>query len=195
MTTLTNNQGNALNPSLTDERIAFSNRRFLATPLTGMLVWLAIGISGLFFPLQVAVWTLFIGTGSIAYISIIVSKFTGENFTDKSKPKNSFDTLFFYSVGMCFLVYAIAIPFFRVDLTSLPLTVGILTGLMWLPFSWIFNHWIGLFHTITRTLTVVAAWYVFPEYRFSAIPFLIVMIYLVTIIVLEKRWRSIYTIH
>lgn len=191
MTTRTTDTDHTAELSLTEERLAFSNRRFLATPLTGMMIWLVIGLTGLLSPVKVAVWTLFIGTGSIAYISILVSNITGENFTDKSRPKNSFDTLFFYSVGMCFLVYAIALPFFIIDFTSLPLTVGILTGLMWLPFSWIINHWIGLFHSISRTLLVVAAWYLIPEYRFSVIPFIIVAVYLVTILTLEKRWRII----
>ncbi len=94
MNTLAKNPDSVITFSLDEERIAFASRRFLATPLTGMLVWFAIGVSGILFPVKVAVWTLFIGTGSIAYISIFVSKFTSENFTDKSRPKNSFDTLF-----------------------------------------------------------------------------------------------------
>jgi len=73
----------------------------------------------------------------------MISRFTGENFLDKNKPKNVFDSLFFYCVAMALLVYAIAIPFFRVDYTSLPLTVGILAGLMWVPLSWIIQHWSG----------------------------------------------------
>ena len=81
---------------------------------------------------------------------MFISKFTGENFLDKSRPRNTFDTLFFMSVLMAVMVYAIAIPFFLIDYTSLPMTVGILAGLMWIPISWIVQHWIGLFHTISR---------------------------------------------
>jgi hypothetical protein len=89
------------------------------------------------------------------------------------------------------LVYAIAIPFFHADCTSLPLTVGILSGLMWLPFSWIIGHWIGSFHALARTGLVTAAWYLFPTLRYVVVPTVIVMIYAVTIIVLEARWRRI----
>ena len=74
--------------------------------------------------------------------------------------------------------------------TSLPLTVGILSGLMWIPFSWMVQHWIGLFHGIARTVLVVAAWYLFPEHRFVVIPAVIVCIYIVTIHVLWKRPRD-----
>lgn len=177
--------------NLEKQREEFSKRRFLATPLSGTIVWLIIGIVGFFLPAKQAVWAIFIGTGSIVYIALFLSKFTGENLLDKSKPKNTFDTLFLMTVGMSVLVYAIAIPFFIVDYTSLPMTVGILTGLMWLPFSWIIQHWIGLFHAITRTILVTAAWYIFPNQRFFIIPIIVVAIYAITIYVLENRWRNV----
>ena len=75
--------------------------------------------------------------------------------------------------------------------TSLPMTVGILTGLMWIPFTWIGGHWIGLFHGLVRAALVLAAWYLFPDHRFTLIPLLIVLVYAITIVTLEKRWRSI----
>jgi len=173
--------------TLEEQRIDFSNQKFLATPLAGLIVWTIIGISGIFFSDFVAVWAIFIGTGSIVYLGLFLSKFTGENFLDKSKPKNEFDTLFLYTAGQAILVYSIAIPFFLVDYSSLPMTVGILTGLMWLPFSWIVKHWVGIFHTMARTITVVALWYLLPEYRFIAIPFAIVTIYILTLLILRRK--------
>lgn len=177
-------------PSLEAQRIAFSNKKFIATPLSGLIVWTIIGFSGLFFSDFITVWTLFIGTGSIVYLGLFLSKFTGENFLDKSKPKNEFDTLFLYGVAQAVLVYAIAIPFFLVDHTSLPMTVGILTGLMWLPFSWIIKHWVGIFHTSLRTVVVLLLWYIFPNQRFVAIPFAIVLIYILTFIIFYFRRKN-----
>lgn len=176
-----------MNRTLEEQRIEFSNQKFLATPLAGLIVWAVIGCIGIFFSDFVAVWSIFIGTGTIVYLGLFLSKFTGENFMDKNKPKNEFDTLFLFTVGQAILVYAIAIPFFLVDYSSLPLSVGILTGLMWLPFSWIIKHWSGIFHTVTRTIVVLALWYLFPEYRFIAIPFGIVVIYIITLIILKNR--------
>ena len=173
--------------TLEEQRKEFTNRKFLATPYAGLIIWLLVGISGLVFPVRTTVWVLFIGTGSIVYLALLLSKFTGENFLDKKKPKNEFDKLFFFTVGQSILVYSIAIPFFMIDYSSLPLTVGILTGLMWLPLSWIINHWVGIFHSLARTLLIVALWYIFPEYRFVSIPFAIASIYLVTIIILKNR--------
>jgi len=173
--------------TLEEQRKEFAARAFLATPLAGLIVWLIIGIAGLTLSTFVTVWVLFIGTGSIVYLGMFISKFTGENFLDKDKPKNEFDTLFLFTVGQAALVYAIAIPFFIIDYSSLPMTVGILTGLMWLPFSWIIKHWVGAFHAITRTVSVLALWYLLPDYRFVAIPFMIVILYIVTLFILNNR--------
>jgi hypothetical protein len=176
--------------TLEQQRIEFANSKFLATPLSGLIAWLLVGLSGLFFPDRITVWVLFIATGSIVYLALFISKFTGENFLDKTKPKNAFDGLFLYTVAQAVLVYAIAIPFFLTDYTSLPLTVGVLTGTMWLPFSWIIKHWIGIFHAISRTILIVLFWYVFPEHRFVVIPFAIVFIYVITILILNKRTQT-----
>jgi hypothetical protein len=175
--------------TLDEQRIEFANRKFLATPLAGLIVWTIIGIVGIFFSDFIAVWTIFIGTGSIVYLGLFLSKFTGEHFLDKNKPKNEFDTLFLFTAAQAILAYSIAIPFFLVDYSSLPMSVGILTGLMWLPFSWIVKHWVGVFHTLVRIIVVLVLWYLLPEYRFIAIPFGIVMIYVFTLIILRNRKR------
>ncbi len=154
-----------------------------------MIAWTITGLAGIFLPIQYVVWTLFIATGSIVYLGMFISKFTGENFLDKKKPKNELDQLFMFTVVQALLVYAIALPFFMIEYSSLPMTVGILTGLMWVPFSWIIKHWIGLFHAIVRTVVVLVLWYTFPNHRFVAIPFAIVLIYIFTIVVLINRKR------
>ncbi|MEO8809491.1 MAG: hypothetical protein ABI386_04510 [Rhodanobacter sp.] len=176
--------------SLEQQREEFSRRRFLAMPLAGSIAWVVVGVAGAQLPPLYAVWALFIATGCIAYLGMFLSRFTGENFLDKSRPKNTFDSLFMLTLLMAMLVYAIAIPFFLRDYTSLPLSVGILTGLMWIPLSWILRHWIGLAHALSRTVLVLAAWYLFPHQRFVAIPAVIVAIYIFTMLVLETRWRA-----
>lgn len=176
--------------SLDVQRQEFANRRLIATPIAGLIAWAIVAIGSLFLsPFGISM-LLFVATGSIVYLGMFVSKFTGENFLDKSRPKNTFDTLFFYSTAMSFLVYAIAIPFFLVDYTSLPLSIGILTGLMWLPISWIIQHWIGLVHGIGRTVAVLVVWYAFPEQRFLAVSVVVVLLYVFAIAVLDSRWRQ-----
>ena len=179
-----------MNPrSLDEERREFASRPLIATPIAGMIAWTVVGIAGYFLPIRQASLVLFIATGMIAYLGMFVSRFTGENFMDRSKPMNSFDKLFLYTAGMSFLVYAIAVPFFMVDRTSLPMTVGVLTGLMWVPISWIIRHWIGVVHAVVRTAAVVAAWYAWPAQRFVVIPAVIVVLYAAAIAVLLNRPR------
>lgn len=173
--------------TLESQRVEFIKRKFLATPISGIIAWFIVGVSGMIFPNRTTVWVLFIATGSIVYLALFISKFTGENFLDKSKPKNEFDQLFLFTVMQAVLIYAIAIPFFIIDYTSLPLTIGILTGTMWMPFSWIIKHWVGLFHAILRTIVVLCLWYLFPEDRFVTIPFAIVVMYSITLVILKKR--------
>jgi len=177
--------------SLEVQREEFAQRRLIATPIAGMVAWLVIGIGSLFLAPFALSMLLFVATGSIVYLALFVSKLTGEDFLDKSRPRNTFDTLFYHTIGSSVLVYAIAIPFFLIDYTSLPLSVGILTGLMWLPISWIIQHWIGWVHAVLRTVGVLAAWYGFPENRFLAVSLVIVVLYGFAITVLETRWRSI----
>ena len=173
--------------TLESQRIEYTNRKFLATPIAGLIAWLIVGISGLLLPDKTTVWVLFIATGCIVYLALFISKLTGENFLDKTKPKNEFDSLFLFTVMQAVLIYSIAIPFFMMDYTSLPLTVGILTGTMWMPFSWVIKHWVGVFHAIFRTVVILILWYVFPNDRFVLIPFAIVIVYIITMIILKNR--------
>ena len=173
--------------TLEEQKEEFKSKKLLASPIAGLIAWLIVAISGIFFPDNITVWVLFIATGSIVYLSMGVSKLTGEDYLDKRKPKNTFDNLFFLTVAQAILVYSIAIPFFIVDYTSLPLTVGILTGLMWVPLTWIIDHWVGLFHSIVRTILVLILWYLFPSDRFVVIPIAIIIVYIVSIIILKNR--------
>src|SRR5699024_5060554 len=160
----------------------FKQKKLLASPIAGLIAWTIVAISALLFSDNITVWVLFIATGSIVYLAMGSSKLTGENYLDKNKTKKTFDNLFFLPVAQAVLVYSIAIPFFLEDYTSLPLTVGILTGLMWVPLSWIIDHWVGLFHSITRTVLILFLWYLFPSDRFITIPIAIVLIYIISII-------------
>ena len=176
---------------LDQQHAAFVRHKFLAMPIAGTIAWAGIGIAGALLPLEAAAWALFIGTGMIFSLGVVVARFTGEDLLGRESKGNYFDRLFFHAIAMAVLVYSIAIPFFLVAPTSLPMSVGILSGLMWVPFSALINHWVGLFHGIARTLLLVFAHYAFPTQRFVIIPAIIVAIYLVTIVVLHRRYVAI----
>lgn len=149
---------------LEQQREDFKKNRFIAMPLAGTVVWALLGISAPFVSELTITWLLYIGTGAIFYLGAGLSYLTGERFFAKKAAKNSFDRLFF---------------------------VGILAGLMWMPLSWAIEHWIGYFHTLTRTFGIVAAWYLFPDARVEAISAVIVAVYIVSLITLERRFQSI----
>ncbi|MEM1128067.1 MAG: hypothetical protein AAGI71_15585 [Bacteroidota bacterium] len=179
-------------PSLDAQQAAFLDNKFLAMPIAGTIAWTAIGIVGAVAPLSVAVWAIWIGTGLIFYLGLGIARLTGEDLLGREQQSVFFDRIFLLATGQALLVFAIAIPFFLIEPTSLPLSVGILSGLMWLPLSGLIQHWVGLFHGVVRTVGIVVVWYVLPEARFVAIPAVIVAVYLVSILVLARRYSEIH---
>jgi hypothetical protein len=91
---MTSNTHNITPLSLDQQREIFSQRRFLATPLAGTIAWTIAGFAGHFLSEFHAVLTLFIATGCIVYLAMFIARFTGEDFFQKGKPKNTFDNLF-----------------------------------------------------------------------------------------------------
>lgn len=178
-------------PTLDQQLAAFRHNRFLAMPITGMIVWASIGVAGFLLPEAKAALAVYLGTGAIFYLALLVAKITGEDLLGRKRPGNFFDKIYLSTMAMSLLVFALAIPFQFQNLSSVPLTVGVLTGLMWLPFSVLTGHWVGYFHPIARTLLLVAAWYVFPAHRFTVLPAIIVAVYFISIIALARRWSVI----
>ena len=177
--------------TLDQQLAAFRQNRFLTMPITGMIVWAGIGLVGAFLPTHQAVLATYLGTGAIFYLALLVAKLTGEDILGRKRKGNFFDKIYLSIMAMSLLVFALAIPFQFQNPTSVPLTVGVLTGLMWLPFSVIAGHWVGYFHAIVRTMLLVAAWFMFPEHRFTVLPAIIVAVYLISIIALARRWGAI----
>lgn len=176
--------------SIEEQRDEYARVRFMAIPLSGAIVWLLIGIAGFLLPERQAAWVLFIGTGSMFYLAVFIARFTGEPIFETFKPKNKLYGVFLLIVAMTLLMYAIAIPLFLIEATSLPLTIGVISGLMWIPFSWVIQHWVGVFHGITRALLILSAWHFFPEHRFVVIPLIIFLIYCITIFILKVNLRT-----
>ena len=177
--------------TLDQQHRAFVSNRFLAMPIAGTIAWAAIGVASFVVPERLLAWTVFIGTGMIFYLGLFVARFTGEDLLGKKKDAAFFDRAFFSAIIMAVMVYAIAIPFFLVQRESLVMSVGILAGLMWVPFSALVGHWVGYFHAFARTSLILIAWYLLPQQRYVAIPAVIVGVYLVTIYVLEKRFQAV----
>jgi hypothetical protein len=172
--------------TLSELRAEFNRSRFLAMPIAGAIAWTVAGVLGAVLPERQASIALFLCMPAVFPLGALIARFTGDDLFG-AESQNELDGLFMLGLLMANLVWAIAIPFWMIEPSSLPLSAGVLAGLMWIPFSWIIQHWIGLFHAIARTVLIVAAWFLFPEHRFVAIPAIIVFVYLVSIFVLATR--------
>ncbi|HEY7473777.1 MAG TPA: hypothetical protein VH679_02105 [Vicinamibacterales bacterium] len=174
--------------TLNDLRTEFGRNPLIAMPIAGTIAWTVAGVLGAFLREGPASIALFICTGTIFPLGVLIGRFTGEDLLGGFTTE--LDRLFGLSILMANLVWAIAIPFWLIEPSSLPLSVGVLAGLMWVPLSWMIQHWVGLFHAIARTILIVAAWVLFPERRFTLIPAVIVVVYLVSIVALVNRRRQ-----
>jgi len=115
--------------SLDQQLAEFRQRRFLTMPLAGILVWSVLILTGMLLSPKAQVLAVFIGTGSIVYVAMFLSKLTGEQLKfESNKKRNFFDTLFLSAVAMSFLCYALAIPFFLEDYRSPTFYSGGLNG-------------------------------------------------------------------
>ncbi|MGH9777452.1 MAG: DUF7010 family protein [Candidatus Acidiferrales bacterium] len=173
-------------PTLRELRAEFGRNRLIAMPIAGTIAWAAAGVFGALLPVKTASFALFICVGMTFPLGIAVGRLIGE---DVLRTQNELDRLFGYNIAMANLVWAIAIPFWLVYPSSLPLSIGVLAGLMWVPLSWMLQHPVGLFHALSRTVLITVAWFVFPAHRFVVIPAIIVAIYLISIVMLVRRPR------
>src|SRR5262245_20568716 len=95
--------------SLDDQRAEFASHRFLSMPIAATIAWAVIGVCGAFLPVELASWVLFIATGSIFGLGLLVARVIGEDLLGRNRPHNAFDDLFFHTIVMAWLVFAIAI--------------------------------------------------------------------------------------
>mgnify|MGYP000377077476 CR=1 FL=1 len=178
--------------TLEQYRDEYKQKSLITMPIAGTIVWFCLGMLALFIPAKSMVLPIYIGTGSIFYLALFLSKFTGEKLLVKKEERNPFDSLFLYTLGMSWCAFAIAIPFGIQDYSAVPMAIGIVSGLMWLPISWTLEHNVGVVHTLLRTSLVLLAWLVFPEHSFVVIPFIIVFVYSISLYQLTDRYRKVH---
>lgn len=169
----------------------FRQRRYLAMPLSGLLIWTLIGVCSFVLTPYQQVMLTFIGTGSIIYLAMAISRLTGENINfQKNTARNWFDTVFLAGVGMSFFVFAISIPMFMQNYHALPFALAVQTGLMWLLFGVLAKAPVAYIHTLVRTVLCTMAYLYYPEQGFWLQPLIVVGCYGFTIPMLELRYRQ-----
>lgn len=176
--------------SLDQQLIEYSQKRALAMPVSGMIVWTLLFILSFILPASQMVMATFIGTGSIVYLAMGVSRLTGENISfKKSTDRNWFETVFLAAMGMSFLTFSISIPFFMENYLALPFALAVQTGLMWLVFGVLAAQKVAIVHAIVRTVACVVAFMLWPELSFQLQPLIVVVCYGFSIPLMERRWK------
>lgn len=176
--------------TLEQYRIEYKQKKLITMPIAGTIVWFVLGVMALFIPAKSMVLPMYIGTGCIFYLALFISRFTGEKLLVKKEERNPFDSLFLYTLMMSWCGFAIAIPFGLQNYTAIPMALGIVSGMMWLPISWTLEHNVGLIHTISRTVLCLVTWLIFPELSYVLIPFIIVAIYIISLYQLVNRYKA-----
>lgn len=176
--------------SLDQQLIEYRQKRALAMPVSGMMVWTLLFILSFILPASQMVMATFIGTGSIVYLAMGVSRLTGENISfKKSTDRNWFETVFLAAMGMSFLTFSISIPFFMENYLALPFALAVQTGLMWLVFGVLAAQKVAIVHAIVRTVACVVAFMLWPELSFQLQPLIVVACYGFSIPLMERRWK------
>ncbi|MGL4446505.1 MAG: DUF7010 family protein [Shewanella sp.] len=176
--------------SLDQQLIEYRQKRALAMPLSGMIVWTLLFIMSFILPSSQLVMATFICTGSIIYLAMGVSRLTGENISfKKSAERNWFETVFLAGIGMSFLTFSISIPFFMENYLALPFALAVQSGLMWLIYGVLAAQKVAIVHAVVRTLACVAAFMLWPELSFHLQPLIVVVCYGFSIPFMERRWK------
>jgi hypothetical protein len=158
--------------------------RSLSLPIAGATVWAVAGIAAAFLSTRDATLVLLFGSGAIFPLGLALSRLLNEKLVNNTSPLASLMGL---SVLMVNLLWAVHLTLFVLDVTYLPLTLGIGLGLHWIVFSWIIGHPLGIIHACLRTVLVTGLWWLFPENRLEAVAAGVVIAYAYSIYALSTR--------
>ena len=175
-----------MSDTLYDLRLAYEQetKRSLSMPIAGAFVWLVLAVAGYVLLENQATVAMLFGTGLIFPLALLVGKVRGENLTGRINP---LARLMGMSVLMVNLLWAVHLPLLMGAPRFFPLSLGIGLGIHWIVYSWIIQHPVGLMHAILRTGLVVTAWSVFPDRRMLAVPAVIVIVYLISLLFMVRR--------
>jgi hypothetical protein len=175
-----------MSETLYDLRLAYEQetKRSLSMPLAGAFVWLVIAVFGCLLPENRAIVVMLFGTGLIFPVALLIARFRRENLTDRLNPLSR---LMGMSVLMVNLLWAVHLPLLLGAPRFFPLSLGIGLGIHWIVYSWIIQHPVGLIHAILRTGLIVSAWSAFPTHRLLAVPVVIVIVYLISLVLMVRR--------
>lgn len=154
--------------------------------ISGALYWLVMWIMGFYIEGKALALSYLLGSGSIFPLGILFSKLLKVNFLSKN-PLGKLGGIIGGTQAF-YLPLWIVIYIERYEL--LPMAIGILGASHFLPYMWIYKSKTYLFLSAAMALIAFVFGYVFIEKAFTLVPFLLMIIYIVTVVSLRIETRK-----
>lgn len=185
MATITETKEGWTSRPLADLQAAIRGGDTRSMPLSGLILWSAAAVAGLFLPPRTFAVAVLYGTGLIFPFAILIAKLRGRNFF--AGRENPLTQLFLQSILFVAALYPIAIIGAQGRPTLLVLYPAIAAGLVWIPWGWTADDPVGLRHAIGRTVACYAAYALVPApWTGSAICLAVVAAYLYSLSAMRR---------
>lgn len=159
-------------------KLAVLSNGGISAPLAGAIYWFSLFIVGLYVSNYVWCLIAFITSGLIFPLALLLQKPTHSNMMVKNSPVGGAGLTGFVNVAVG---WAITIAAFHTNPTLVPLALAIGMSLHFSAIGWSFGVKSLMVHPIVRAAVVTTLWYAYPQYRFTAIPLAVALVYLGTI--------------
>ncbi len=150
----------------------------VAAPIAGAIYWFTLFIVGLYASNYFWCLVAFITSGLIFPLALLLQKPTHSTLMVKNSPVGGAGLAGFVNMAVG---WAITIAAFHTNPTLVPLALAIGMSLHFSAIGWSFGSKSLMVHPIVRAAVVTTLWYACPQYRFTAIPLAVALIYLGTI--------------
>ena len=156
-------------------------------PIAGAVYWAALGVAGYYLSVDHWILVAFIFSGAIFPLAWLLSSIAGINFM---KDRTATGDVIGPAFASMLIFYPIAFAAYGYAPQLVPLILAIGMSHHWPIIGWSYGK-PGLYsaHAILRALGAMAIWAMFPEGRFTLIPFWVAAVYLITVVAILVEWK------
>jgi hypothetical protein len=156
--------------------------------IAGFLFWTYAAIVGSLFDLAVAKTYWLVGTFFIFPVAVVASKLVGADpFTKGNKLA---DLVGFTHMSVIALSFPMVIASYVYNPELMLLVMGICYCIDFYVMSWAFGSRIFGIHAAVRMLAITLVWFFLPELRLLAIPLVIALAYIITVLLIPSSRKG-----
>ncbi len=163
--------------------------------VAGLIFWIYVIVIEIYFPLEVAKIYWLVGTFFIFPIAVLISRIIG---ADPFSKGNILGELVGYThmsvITLSFPIIILAMIYFP---EAMILIMAIAYCLDFYVMTWAFGSPLFGIHAAVRVVVVSIIWFTIPDWREIAIPAVVALAYLTTLVlipILRGRWLDIYAV-